>query len=224
MPTLPAVPPAVPIATPARHGRGRAARRAVKAGLDRLGAALLLVALSPLLLTVAASVRLTSRGPVMFVQTRIGRNGKPFRMLKFRSMQRGAEALVEALQEDNDAADGLLFKLRSDPRITPVGRLLRKYSLDELPQLFNVLTGSMSLVGPRPALPDEVARYAPDLRRRLSVKPGLTGIWQVAGRSDLPWDEAVRLDLGYVDHWSLRLDLWILVRTPVAVVRAIGAY
>jgi lipopolysaccharide/colanic/teichoic acid biosynthesis glycosyltransferase len=164
-----------------------------------------------------------SPGPVLFRQERVGVNGRSFTMLKFRSMVVDADQQLEALRADN-ISDGLLFKLRDDPRVTRVGRWLRRLSLDELPQLVNVLTGSMSLVGPRPPLPSEVAAYDSSVRRRLLVKPGLTGLWQVSGRSDLSWDEAVRLDLRYVENWSLVLDLLILWRTGRAVLRRSGAY
>jgi lipopolysaccharide/colanic/teichoic acid biosynthesis glycosyltransferase len=199
-------------------------QRAIKSALDRIIAAVSLLVLLPVFAIVAVAVLVSSRGPVFYLQTRIGHKGTPFRMVKFRSMRPDADSLIDELRADNDADDGLLFKLRADPRVTGVGRFLRKYSLDELPQLVNVLTGSMSLVGPRPALPVEVEQYDSRVRRRLLVKPGLTGSWQVAGRSDLPWDEAVRLDLNYVDEWSLGLDLRILARTPGAVLRATGAY
>ena len=144
-------------------------------------------------------------------------------MLKFRSMVVDAEALREQLLEQSDR-DGLMFKMREDPRVTPVGAWLRRYSLDELPQLFNVLRGSMSLVGPRPPLPEEVAEYGDDVRRRLLVRPGMTGLWQVSGRADLSWEESVRLDLRYVDNWSLAIDLLILWKTVRAVLRGGGAY
>src|SRR5215208_5807466 len=150
-------------------------------------------------------------------------NGQTFTMLKFRSMVVDADRRLEQLRADN-ISDGLLFKLRDDPRVTPVGRWLRRLSLDELPQLLNVLGGSMSLVGPRPPLPGEVARYDSSVSRRLLVKPGLTGLWQISGRSDLPWEEAVRLDLRYVENWSLALDTKILWKTFAAVTRARGAY
>jgi lipopolysaccharide/colanic/teichoic acid biosynthesis glycosyltransferase len=136
----------------------------------------------------------------------------------------GAERQVSELIDNNEAADGLLFKMRNDPRVTRVGRVLRRRSLDELPQLINVLTGSMSLVGPRPPLPTEVAQYGDEMRRRLLVKPGLTGLWQISGRSDLSWEESVRLDLHYVENWSLATDVSILVKTFGAVVRSVGAY
>ncbi|MGY1820431.1 sugar transferase [Geodermatophilus sp. SYSU D00079] len=198
-------------------------RRVVKGGLDRAAAGLAVVLLAPVLLAIAAAVKLTSPGPVLYRQERVGVNGRSFTMLKFRSMVVDADRQVDALMAQN-ISDGLLFKMRSDPRVTPVGRLLRRLSLDELPQLFNVLGGSMSLVGPRPPLPGEVARYDTSVHRRLLVKPGLTGLWQVSGRSDLPWEEAVRLDLRYVENWSLAMDLLILARTVRAVLGRSGAY
>jgi len=198
-------------------------RRVVKGGLDRVAAAAALLLLAPVLLTIALAVRLDSPGPVLFRQERVGINGRSFTMLKFRSMVVDAEARLEALRQQN-ISDGLLFKLRDDPRVTRVGRWLRRLSLDELPQLVNVLAGSMSLVGPRPPLPAEVAAYDSSVRRRLLVKPGLTGLWQVSGRSDLPWEEAVRLDLRYVENWSLAMDLLILWRTGRAVLGRSGAY
>jgi exopolysaccharide biosynthesis polyprenyl glycosylphosphotransferase len=199
-------------------------RRVVKGAFDRLVAAVALLLLSPLLIGVAAAVRLGSHGPAFYKQTRIGRNGEPFRMVKFRSMRVGADAEVAALSEANEAGDGLLFKIREDPRVTRVGKLLRRFSLDELPQLFNVLVGSMSLVGPRPPLPSEVAQYGNDVSRRLLVKPGLTGVWQISGRSDLSWDESVRLDLHYVENWSFAVDLAVIFKTVKVVVKATGAY
>ncbi|MGY1639788.1 sugar transferase [Geodermatophilus sp. SYSU D00703] len=198
-------------------------RRVVKGGLDRAAAAFALVLLAPVLLAIAAAIKLTSPGPVLYRQERVGVNGQAFTMLKFRSMVVDADRQVDVLQAQN-ISDGLLFKMRVDPRVTPVGRLLRRLSLDELPQLFNVLGGSMSLVGPRPPLPGEVARYDTSVHRRLLVKPGLTGLWQVSGRSDLPWEEAVRLDLRYVENWSLAMDLLILAKTVRAVLSRSGAY
>ena len=198
-------------------------RRVVKTVLDRSVALGALLVLAPLFGALALAVRLTSPGGVFYRQERIGLNGEPFTMLKFRSMVSGADQQVAGLSDGNDA-DGLLFKMRSDPRVTPVGRWLRRLSLDELPQLVNVLTGTMSLVGPRPPLPQEVARYDSSVSRRLLVKPGLTGLWQISGRSDLPWEEAVRLDLRYVENWSLALDLQILWKTARAVATASGAY
>ncbi|MEU3696799.1 sugar transferase [Streptomyces griseoviridis] len=192
--------------------------------LDRLLAAVLLVPLALPMLVIAAVVRLDSTGPALFRQQRVGRYGDQFTMLKFRSMRPGSEALRADLDHLNHNDDGLLFKVKQDPRVTRVGAFLRRTSLDELPQLLNVVRGHMSLVGPRPPLPEEVEGYPPDIKRRLLVKPGLTGLWQVSGRSDLPWEEAVRLDLGYVDNWSMSLDLSILLRTGSAVVRGTGAY
>src|SRR5215467_16083191 len=168
-------------------------------------------------------IRLGDGGPAFFRQTRVGKDGRPFQVWKFRTMVEDAEGQKAALLARNDG-DGVLFKMRDDPRITPVGRLLRKYSLDELPQLWNVLKGDMSLVGPRPAVPAEAASYGSYVRRRLVVKPGITGLWQVSGRSDLPWDEAVRLDLRYVENRSLALDLQILWKTWAAVLKGSGAY
>ncbi|MFJ3306731.1 sugar transferase [Streptomyces sp. NPDC086549] len=192
--------------------------------LDRSFAAALLVLLALPMLLIALIVRLDSSGPALFRQQRVGRYGDHFSMLKFRTMRRDSEALRAELEHLNQNSDGLLFKVKKDPRITRVGSLLRRSSLDELPQLINVVRGHMSLVGPRPPLPEEVEEYTSDIKRRLLVKPGLTGLWQVSGRSDLPWDEAVRLDLGYVDNWSMGLDLSILLRTGSAVVRGTGAY
>ncbi len=198
-------------------------RRVVKGGLDRTVAGVALLLLAPVLLGIALAVRLGSRGPVLYRQERVGVNGRTFTMLKFRSMVVDADRQLGTLTADN-ISDGLLFKMRADPRVTPVGRWLRRLSLDELPQLLNVLGGSMSLVGPRPPLPGEVARYDTQISRRLLVKPGLTGLWQISGRSDLPWEEAVRLDLRYVENWSMALDLLILVKTFRAVLSRSGAY
>ena len=199
------------------------ARRVIKGVFDRTAALLGLIVLLPLLLGLAAAVRLTSPGPAIFKQTRVGRCGEEFRVWKFRSMYADAEARLAELQHRNES-DGVLFKVRNDPRITPLGNTLRKYSLDELPQLVNVLLGQMSLVGPRPPLPSEVAQYVGHTRRRLLVKPGITGLWQVSGRSDLSWEDTVRLDLQYVENWSLGLDLSILARTVLTVVKGSGAY
>ncbi|WP_030609266.1 sugar transferase [Streptomyces sclerotialus] len=198
-------------------------RRAIKEVVDRLGAAVLLVLFAPLMVLVALLVMADSRGGAVYRQRRVGKDGREFTILKFRTMVVGAHGARAALADRNEGA-GLLFKLRRDPRVTRVGAVLRRYSLDELPQLFNVLTGSMSLVGPRPPLPEESAAYGPDIRRRLLVKPGLTGLWQISGRSDLPWDEAVRLDLRYVEDWSLALDAVILWKTLRAVFYGQGAY
>ncbi len=173
---------------------------------------------------VALMIRLTSRGPALFRQTRVGSQGKPFTIYKFRSMYSDAEERLNSLQALNERREGLLFKIKNDPRITPIGRILRRYSIDELPQLINVLKGDMSLVGPRPPLPVEVAQYSDDVRRRLLVRPGVTGLWQVSGRSDLEWVESVRLDLRYVENWSLIYDFEILWKTFYAVLRGAGAY
>ncbi|WP_375735825.1 sugar transferase [Polymorphospora lycopeni] len=205
------------------HPRLEGGARVVKEVVDRVGAAFLLVLLAPVLLAVAVAIRRDSPGPVLFRQVRTGRDGSPFLMYKFRSMYLDAEARLAELAHLNEH-DGVLFKIRDDPRVTPVGRWLRRLSLDELPQLLNVLRGQMSLVGPRPPLPQEVAAYPDDVRRRLAVKPGMTGLWQVSGRSDLSWEEAIRLDLRYVENWSLSLDIVILMRTVTAVARTSGAY
>ncbi len=198
-------------------------RRVLKGLTDRLLGLAFLVFLSPVLLVVALAVKLSSPGPVLYRQTRIGAGGKPFTMYKFRSMVVDADRLLPELAHLDDG-NGVLFKVRNDPRVTPVGALMRRYSLDELPQLLNVLKGEMSLVGPRPPLPDEVARYDDDAARRLRVRPGLTGLWQVSGRSDLSWEESLLLDLRYVDNWSMTLDAVILWRTGRAVLRGSGAY
>lgn len=199
------------------------ARRVVKLGFDLVTATLLLLLLLPVLLVLAVLVRATSPGPALFVQERVGRRGRTFRVFKFRTMAVDAEQRLAELAHLNEH-DGVLFKVRNDPRITRVGRVLRKFSLDELPQLFNVLRGEMSLVGPRPPLPSEVERYLGHTHRRLLVKPGITGLWQVSGRSELSWDETVRMDLQYVENWSLGLDISILVRTAKAVTAGRGAY
>lgn len=198
-------------------------RRLVKSSIDRVIAGLLLVALAPVLIAAGIAVGLSSKGPVLFRQTRVGLNGDHFQLLKIRTMVRTAESerhRVEQLSEQ----DGVLFKLRKDPRTTRVGRLLRRFSVDEVPQFWNVLKGEMSLVGPRPPLPSEVERYGLDVHRRLLVKPGITGLWQVSGRSDLSWEESIRLDLHYVDHWSVGLDLVLLWKTLITVLRGRGAY
>ncbi len=205
------------------HPRLTGGPRFVKEIFDRVGAALLIVALSPLLIALAVAIRVNSPGPVLFRQVRVGRHGREFVICKFRTMYIDAEARLAELRHLNDY-DGVLFKMRNDPRITRVGRWLRRFSLDELPQLINVVRGQMSMVGPRPPLPEEVAAYPDDARRRLVVKPGMTGLWQVSGRSDLPWEEAVRLDLRYVENWSIPMDLAILLRTLTAVSRGSGAY
>jgi exopolysaccharide biosynthesis polyprenyl glycosylphosphotransferase len=195
----------------------------LKSVFDRAMALTLLLLAAPLLIGLAVAVRLTSSGPVLFRQRRVGRAGVEFNMLKFRSMYIDAEQRLGDLHALSDG-NQILFKMRDDPRVTRLGRILRRFSLDELPQLLNVLRGEMSLVGPRPPLPQEVALYAADDTRRMLVKPGLTGLWQVSGRSDLSWEESVRLDLRYVDNWSMTLDLLILWKTARAVIRGSGAY
>jgi exopolysaccharide biosynthesis polyprenyl glycosylphosphotransferase len=198
-------------------------RRVVKGAVDRSAALVALVLLAPVFLGIALAVGLTSPGPVLFRQERIGVNGRRFTMFKFRSMVVDADERLAALQNANQS-DGLLFKMRTDPRVTTVGRWLRRLSLDELPHLLNILNGSMALVGPRPPLPVEVARYDSSVSRRLLVKPGLTGLWQVSGRSDLSWDESVRLDLRYVENWTLAMDVQIIWKTFAAVLGSRGAY
>jgi len=207
------------------HPRLKGSARVVKAIFDRVGALILLTLSAPLFIAVAALVMFgpRGRGPAIFRQERVGKDGEMFILYKFRTMVVNAEARLIELRNLNDT-DGELFKMRKDPRVTPVGHWLRRFSLDELPQLVNVLKGDMSLVGPRPPLAREVAGYPSDMRRRLVVKPGLTGLWQVSGRSDLSWEESIRLDLTYVENWSLAMDLAILVRTVSAVVRSSGAY
>ena len=177
----------------------------------------------PILLVAGIAIKLTSRGPVFYSAERIGIDGRPFSMLKFRTMVQDADQRLDSLLKANES-DGLLFKIRDDPRITSIGRLLRRFSIDELPQFINVLRGEMSVVGPRPPLRREVDSYDCDVFRRLLVKPGITGLWQVSGRSDLAWDESVRLDLAYVDNWSMVSDLLIIAKTVVAVLRHEGAY
>nr|WP_238352980.1 sugar transferase [Kribbella solani] len=195
----------------------------MKAVFDRVVALGILMLLSPLLIGLAIAVKLTSPGQILFRQQRVGRAGIEFTMLKFRSMYSDAEERLGDLYSLSDG-NGVIFKMRDDPRMTPLGRWIRRFSLDELPQLFNVVRGDMSLVGPRPPLAEEVALYAADDSRRMLVKPGMTGLWQVSGRSDLSWDESVRLDLRYVDNWSMTLDLLILWKTVRAVIYGAGAY
>lgn len=207
-----------------RHARRSGPAWAVKGLADRVVALLAITLLAPLMFAIALLVRLTTPGPALFRQTRVGLDGRAFTFLKFRTMHVGAESRRAELTRHNINDDGLLFKVRDDPRITRVGAALRRWSLDELPQLLNIVAGDMSLVGPRPPLPEEVARYPADVRRRLAVKPGLTGLWQISGRSDLSWEDAVRLDLQYVDNWSLALDAAVLCRTIPAVLHRTGAY
>jgi exopolysaccharide biosynthesis polyprenyl glycosylphosphotransferase len=205
------------------HPEFTGARWLIKSVFDRAAAITALVLLFPVLAVLALAIKLGGRGPVLFRQTRVGKNGEAFSLYKFRTMIVDAEQRKAQLIALNES-DGVLFKMRKDPRVTRVGAFLRRYSLDELPQLINVLIGNMSLVGPRPALPAEAILYADHVRRRLAVRPGITGLWQVNGRSDLPWDEAVRLDVRYVENWSFVLDLQILWKTWSAVISGAGAY
>jgi exopolysaccharide biosynthesis polyprenyl glycosylphosphotransferase len=198
-------------------------RLAIKDLFDRTAAAAALVMLSPLMIALAAAIWLHDRGPVLFTQVRVGKDGRVYRINKFRTMVVDAEQRRPQLLGRSDT-DGILFKLRKDPRVTAVGVHLRRWSVDELPQLINVFLGDMSLVGPRPALPDEAAKYADHVRRRLVVRPGLTGLWQVNGRSNLSWEESVRLDLRYVENWSFALDLQILWKTISVLLNGSGAY
>ncbi|MGC1512117.1 MAG: sugar transferase [Acidimicrobiales bacterium] len=194
-----------------------------KSLLERSLAAVALLLLAVPFLVIAAIVRLTSPGPALFRQQRVGLNGRIFDVYKFRTMVDGADGLIDQIIDLNEH-DGVLFKIKNDPRCTRFGTRLRRHSIDELPQLINVVRGDMSLVGPRPALPTEVAQYGATTCRRLQVKPGLTGLWQVSGRSNLSWDESVKLDLRYVEEWSPLLDVKILLRTVPAVLTRKGAY
>jgi lipopolysaccharide/colanic/teichoic acid biosynthesis glycosyltransferase len=191
--------------------------------LDIAGSAAALWVLFPLLLLVAALVKLTSRGPVFFRQVRVGLHGKQFNMLKFRSMVTNAEELKTDLAAQNEQS-GPVFKMQHDPRVTPLGRFLRRYSIDELPQLVNVLRGDMTLVGPRPPVPQEVAQYEPWQRRRLSVPPGLTCLWQVSGRNEIPFQDWMYMDLQYIDHQNLGQDLNLLLKTVPAVMSGRGSH
>ena len=183
-----------------------------------------LIAASPLLIASAIAIKLTSKGPVFYRSERIGLDGKPFNMLKLRTMVDGADTQLDRLLALNEGAGGMLFKIREDPRVTAVGRILRRFSIDELPQFINVLRQEISVVGPRPPLRREVANYDGEVKRRMLIKPGVTGLWQVSGRSDLSWDESVRLDLSYVDNWSMAGDLMIIAKTLKAVLASDGAY
>lgn len=203
--------------------RAMEASRWVKRAFDIVGSSLLLLVSAPVIAAVAIAIKLEDRGPVFFKQTRVGRRGEEFECLKIRSMVIDAEARKAELEAQNEGS-GVLFKIAKDPRITKVGDFIRRYSIDEVPQFWNVLRGDMSLVGPRPALPREVAQYDIDTIRRLDVRPGLTGLWQVSGRSNLSWDDTVRLDVYYVDNWSVMQDLTILMRTAGAVLGSRGAY
>ncbi|MHD0300607.1 sugar transferase [Rhodococcus qingshengii] len=211
--------PLIHVERPRYHG----AQKFAKTSFDLLFATTVLLLISPVLLAAALAVKLTSAGPIIYRAERMGLDGEPFPMLKFRSMVQDADRQVSALMKDNQGA-GVLFKIRDDPRVTPVGRFLRRYSIDELPQFFNVLRREMSVVGPRPPLRREVETYDGTVSRRLLVKPGITGLWQVSGRSDLSWEDTVRLDLSYVDNWSMMGDILIITKTLKAVVGSDGAY
>ena len=211
--------PLLHIEEPEFHG----AKRVLKASIDRVLATVALVVACPIMMVTAIAIKVSDGGPIFYRQVRVGRLGAEFVMWKFRTMSvdaedRHAQLLAQAKH------DGVLFKLADDPRATPLGRVLRRYSIDEIPQLLNVMAGSMSLVGPRPQRPFEVAQYADDARRRLLVKPGMTGLWQVSGRNTLTWEETIQLDLHYVDNWSVTRDLVILAKTAWTVLRSRGAY
>ena len=197
-------------------------QRSLKRLFDIFASASALLILAPFLLLVAALIKLTSKGPVFFRQARVGLHGRPFNMFKFRTMVVNAEALKDQLQAKNERA-GPVFKIKSDPRVTPAGRFLRKHSIDELPQLINVLRGDMSIVGPRPPVPKEVAQYEAWQQRRLSVRPGLTCIWQVSGRDQISFQEWMYLDMRYIDHWSLAEDLSLILQTVPVVLSGRGA-
>jgi len=197
---------------------------ALKRLIDIIGSSLVLIILSPVFLVVAILIKATSTGPIFFTQIRVGKYGRFFRFYKFRSMYVGAERQKHELMAQNESTDGVIFKMKNDPRVTPIGRFIRKYSIDELPQLFNVFLNDMSLVGPRPPLPEEVAHYSIEDRKRLDVKPGLTCFWQVSGRSQIPFKQQVALDEAYIRSWSLKQDLLILLRTIPAILTGRGAY
>lgn len=212
--------PLIHVEKPQYHG----AKRFQKRLFDVVFSSTVLLLGSPILLAVALAVKLTSRGPVFYRQERIGLDGNPFQMIKFRTMVDGADKMVDKLAALNESDGGVLFKIREDPRVTPVGKILRKYSIDELPQFINVLKRDMSVVGPRPPLASEVRTYDDHVMRRLLVRPGITGLWQVSGRSDLSWEDTVRLDLFYVENWSMISDLLIALKTVKAMVKPAGAY
>jgi lipopolysaccharide/colanic/teichoic acid biosynthesis glycosyltransferase len=203
--------------------RPRAARWA-KVGIDRVGGALLLVILLPLLVFIAVMIWCDDRGPVLYRQVRVGYQGKLLRIWKFRTMRVDADSLLVDLLSSNDGDGCLLFKMRRDPRVTRVGRVIRRWSIDELPQLLNVVVGQMSLVGPRPLPGNDLAAYTLTERQRFLVRPGITGLWQVSGRSELDWTTTMATDLRYVAQWTLRMDAAILLRTIPAVVKGVGAY
>lgn len=211
--------PLLHVAIPTFEGGAYVMKRA----LDIAVSSAALVLFAPIAAIIALAIKIDDGGPVLFQQARIGRDGHEFKMVKFRSMRVDAEAQLAFLAASNDGA-GPLFKMKHDPRVTPVGRLLRKYSLDEVPQFWNVLVGDMSVVGPRPPLPSEVTAYDGSVYRRLYIKPGITGPWQVGGRSDLSWEESIRLDLRYVENWSVMSDLVLMWRTAKVMIRPDGAY
>lgn len=204
--------PLIHVETPRFSSGERFVKRMMDVALSIIG----VILVSPLLLLLALLVKITSSGPVFFKQTRVGYHGREFRMLKFRSMVTNAEELLASLKSLQDSGNEVMFKMTNDPRVTRIGRVMRRYSLDELPQLFNVVGGSMSLVGPRPPLPSEVEKYADHVHRRFLVKPGITGLWQVSGRSSLSWEDSVRLDLSYVENWTMLTDIVIMARTARA--------
>ncbi|MCU1481331.1 MAG: polyprenyl glycosylphosphotransferase [Subtercola sp.] len=213
--------PLVHVEMPSYDGYKKYQKRA----LDILGSGLMLVVLLPVLVVLSVGIRVTSAGSISFLQERVGLNGATFSMVKFRSMVQHAESQLDTLRDtERDEGNDVLFKMKNDPRVTGLGRFLRRYSLDELPQLLNVFVGQMSLVGPRPPLVSEVSAYESHVHRRFMMKPGITGLWQVSGRSDLSWEDSVRLDLYYVENWSMVGDFVILARTAGAVMKGSGAY
>jgi exopolysaccharide biosynthesis polyprenyl glycosylphosphotransferase len=199
-------------------------KRLQKRAFDILLSVFVLLGALPVIIAAAIAIKLTSRGPVFYRSERIGLDGKPFQMIKLRTMVDGADSKLEALAHVNESEGGVLFKIREDPRVTKVGRILRRYSIDELPQFINVLRKDMSVVGPRPPLRREVDTYDDQVRRRLLVLPGITGLWQVSGRSDLSWEDSVRLDLSYVENWSITGDVLIAAKTVRSVFAGEGAY
>jgi exopolysaccharide biosynthesis polyprenyl glycosylphosphotransferase len=199
-------------------------KKVQKLAFDYFVSVSVLLGALPVMIAAAIAIKLTSKGPVFYRSERIGLEGEPFQMIKFRTMVNGADKQVDTLVKVNDSVGGVLFKIKDDPRVTAVGRLLRKYSIDELPQFFNVLSRDMSVVGPRPPLRREVDTYNDQVRRRLLVLPGITGLWQVSGRSDLSWEDSVRLDLSYVENWSITNDVLIAVKTIRTVATGSGAY
>lgn len=196
----------------------------LKSSMDFIGALILIIIFSPIFFVTAVLIYLTDPGDIFYVAHRIGLNGKPFGFIKFRSMYMNADKMKDQLLEQNESADGVIFKMKNDPRVTKIGRIIRRFSIDELPQLINVLKGDMSLVGPRPPLPREVAEYTLEDRKRLHVKPGITCLWQIKGRSEIPFSQQVQLDLEYIRSRSIFSDLIILLKTIPAVISGRGAY